>query len=203
MAEIPPAQGIIIGGGASVSIGIVRTDDAESKFINDKVPSGVVVDYRVRSIYESDKHRYMLPVTSPDGFQGDSVAFVQLASPTLLWVVDWTASRAATPPDVPAADIVARAALRGAVLGGAGLAGEGLQATREWVLLDQHLEPNMITVMTEGNIPLYRISGIYVYGHRRPNADVAKNIKYPRPPWLKDEFDRTMPTGKFKHGLID
>ncbi len=193
MPVIPPAVGIVVGGAASVAVGIVRAEDDFARYADDGGPAGIWTDYRVMSRYEKDGHRYMMPMTSPDEFQGASVAFVQLAAPTLLWIVDWTAARFATPPDIPD-----ERAIQGVLVGGI-----FIQSSTDWVLLDQHLEPAMITVGPDGVTPLYRISGTYVYGHKKPHARLHQDVNFPYPPWLNKGINRQFPDGKLKHGIID
>lgn len=159
---------------AVVTIGEVSITDRDGLYLPDEGgQSSVYADYRIVNRYEEDTHTYMMGVTSPDGFRGDSCAFVKLAGPTILWIADWTASRVGSRPKIPHSD-----------------------AYKGWVLLDRHVEPYMLTVTADGRTPLYRISGTYVYGRRK--ADTAV-IKFPRPPWMQDGVhDRTVP-----HALLD
>ncbi len=144
-------------------------------------------DFLITSRYENDLHRYMAGVSSPSGFNGGTAAFLQLAAPTLLWVVDWTASRYGTQPEVP-----------DPFLSGTS---PGL-GTSNWVLLDIILEPGVMEVSPDGNSPFYRISGIYVYGHMVPDANPFVNINFTNPFFLQDAFDRTMPLSKLQKNLI-
>ena len=111
---------------------------------------GTNTDYEIRSHYESDKHRYQMGITSPGGFQGASVAFVQLASPTLLLVVDWTAGQVGAKPKIPPA--------------------ESLDSN--WILLDEIHYLGMVNVTPDGASSYYRESGTYVYGCRNPASNV-------------------------------
>src|SRR5689334_19409335 len=97
----------------------------------------VTTDFRIKHHYEKDQHRYMLGVTSPGGFQGKSVAFVQLAAQTVLWVADWTGCRFLKKAMVP----------------------DPANVNPGWVLLDAWLEPFMVAVSPNGSAPLYRVSG--------------------------------------------
>jgi hypothetical protein len=143
--------------------------------------ASIFTDYKTHSYYEKDNHVYMLGVNSPGGFAGNSVAFVQLSAPTLLWVVRWTAARLVEQPTVPATTTL----------------------DPNWVLLDQHLEPADVGVMPDGVTAIYRLTGTYVYGHLNPNASLAANVNFPRPPWLQDNFDRTLPGQYFEGNLMD
>lgn len=165
---------------ASIStqaLGNILDFDAKYNFDD----QGVWADYMIKSRYERDPHTYMAGVASPGGFQGASVAFFRLTAPTLLWIVDWTAARFATQPDIPSNE----------------------PQGNNWVLLDEIVEPAMITVGPDGVTPLYRISGTYVYGNINPSADVLKNVSYGRPPWLQNNFDRSMPTSLEQKDLMD
>jgi hypothetical protein len=50
---------------------------------------------------------------------------------------------------------------------------------------------------------LWRISGTYIYGHRRPNSQTILNVNFPRPPWAVDYINRTIPTSVLRRGLSD
>ncbi len=140
----------------------------------------IFTDYVIKNQYERDGHIYMMPVASPGGFNGNSVAFCQLASPTLLWICDWTASKKLTQPEIPDPEI----------------------NSPDWILLDILPETMQVAVGADGVSPQYRISATYVYGHTNPSANVFNDICYPRPPWLEDLFSRTMPASKLLPNLI-
>ena len=151
--------------------------------------SSVFTDYMVKNHYERDLHRYMLPVTDPDQTyqpgvgtstrSRDAAAFVQLARPTLLLVVEWTAMKINAEPQIP--DPAAMAP--------------------DWVLLDVMPATTMIAVMADGVTPMYRMEGVYVYGHKRPNADVFKNVTFPLAPWLEDVFQRSVGADRVQGGI--
>lgn len=142
---------------------------------------GIWNDYVCRQRYESDKHTYMAGITSPGGFQSASVAFFRLANTTLLRIVDWTAYKTGTQPEIPSS----------------------IPLDTNWVILDEFYEPAEVTIPADGSQPCYRISGTYIYGHKNPAAVVVNNINYARPPWVQDIFDRTMPTSKLQQNLAD
>lgn len=149
-----------------------------SSFI-DQSNSEIFTDYLQFNRYEKDSRRYMMGVASPSGFQGKTVAFVQLASPTLLWVCDWTTAKSGAQPEIP----------------------DPNPPDSNWVLLHEYPETANLVIYPDGRTPLYRVSGIYVYGHMAPDANTFKNVVFPRPPWLKDTFDRTIPLAKLTAGL--
>ena len=60
----------------------------------------------------------------------------------------------------------------------------------------------MITVGADATTPLYRISGTYVYGCRNPDPTLVRNIRFPRPPWLRDIPNRNMPFDSLEVNLI-
>jgi hypothetical protein len=155
------------------------TNDAAYKEPADQGAS-VFTDYAVQTSFMSDPHTYMLGITSPDGFQGASVAFCQLAATTLLWTADWTASRYKTQPQIPDPNLGAA----------------------DWVFLGARMEPAMITVAADGLTPLYRISGTYLYGKKNPSSQMTSDFLFPLPPWLEDVFDRTMPADRLQQGII-
>lgn len=162
---------------AEVEFGDVTDDDQLSLFEDDE---GIWVDYLVVNRYEKDYHRYMMGITSPDGFLGDSAAFVQLASPTLLWVADWTAAKYGERPKIP----------------------DPVQRIDDWVLLDEQYEPSMLAVASDGVTPIYRISGTYVYGHRRPSLDTINDLVFPQAPWITDGLTRTVDPDQLDQDII-
>ena len=161
------------------SVSSVSITDNAAKFQVSR--NGVYVDYRIMSRYENDRRICMMGITSPDGFAGGTAAFIQLAVPTLLWLVDWTASQAGAQPVFP----------------------DSTPGSTRWVLLDRLIEPSMVTVLTGGNVPLYRISGTYVYGCINPSDNTLADVAYGRPPWLMDSFLRTIPSNATLQGLLD
>ena len=164
----------------TITTGDVRADDTGS-LIKEEPDGSAWTDYRVFNHYEHDFHRYLLGLTSPNGFQGASCAFVQLAAPTLLWLADWTACRFGVPPEIPDPQLT----------------------VGNWVLLDVHQELPGIISSPDAATPLYRISGTYVYGHKAPDADVWKDPVFPRTPWLEDAFPRDVPAAALAQGLLD
>jgi len=166
---------------AQVTEGVVTPDDQFAGYVTQPTPQTVFTDYVVNSRFEKDFHRYMLGMTTPTGFVRGTAAFVQLAAPTLLWVVDWTACRTAVMPVIPST----------------------VTYDRNWVLLDEHVEPSMLTLAPDGVTPVYRISGTYVYGHQNPNLLINRNVYYPRPPWMQNRFARTVPDAAYETFVID
>lgn len=141
---------------------------------------GIQVDMAVECRYEKDGHIYMLGLTSPTPFQGSSVAFVQLASPTLLFIADWTACKMGAQPEIPDPNI----------------------NDPNWVLLDDHWEPVAPTVPADILNRVYRISGCYVYGHRNPAILTYQNVTFPLKSWMQNSIDRTVPLSKITPNLL-
>ena len=164
---------------ATVTVGNVSIDDSSGQY--DESSDGTWTDYIITNRYEKDHHKYMLGIANSNGFQGQTVAFVQLASPMLLWICDWTAAKAGKQPEHPSPD----------------------PPDTNWVLLDENYEPFQVVVRADGLTPIYRLSGTYVYGCKNPMLITVNDIRYPRPAWLKDSFDRTQPTSKSKTGIKD
>ena len=150
-----------------------RQDDGES--------SSVVPDYEIRKRYFRDKHLYMMPIASPEGFQGAAAAFVQLAAPTLIMVADWTGLQADQHAVLPASEL----------------------SNSNWILLDDHYEPAMIEMVADGRTPLYRVSGTYVYGCINPSAEPLDDICFPIRPDYEDVHDRTIDTSRTREDLIE
>lgn len=151
---------------------------APSVYQLDNNPTDIYTDYTVHNQYLSNPGLWYLGVTSPEGFQSLSTATVQTSTATLLWVCDWTASKLNNKPNIPSPK----------------------PTDANWELLSSFVEPYQIVVAADGRTPLYRISGIYVYGHKNPPQAV---LSYGRPPWLQDVFDRTVVTTQLQGKLLD
>lgn len=129
----------------------------------DPTRTGLTTDYRLKSYYWNDKHRYMMGVTAPN----ENIAIVQLCEPTLLWICDWTAQKLGAPPEIP---------------------NPLPQSVSRWVLLDEHYVPASVMATQDGSAGIYRISGTYVYACLVPNASTYKDISFPIGAWLKASF---------------
>ncbi len=160
-----------------VTVAQVGFDDNQGHYVTG---DGTFTDYYIESRYEGDYHRYMAGVTSPGGFNGGTAAFFQLAAPTLLWIVEWTAAKWEAQPEVPDPNIA---------------------TASDWVLLDAWFTTAMLLPDGSGNKALYRISGTYVYGCVAPDANFVNNVSFPRQPMWDDVFDRTMPASKLQQNL--
>ena len=165
---------------ATITVGTITQDDTLGKYKTPINPLDITTDYVVNCHYEADRHIYQLGITSPGGFQGAKVAFVSLATKTLLWVADWTCARATSCPPIP----------------------DPTPRDSNWVLLDEAYQPTSITIFDDGVTPIFRISGTYVYGCKNPDEPTIRNVSYPRPAWLDDAFNRTIPTSALEQGLI-
>lgn len=136
------------------------------QFITDR--AGVWEYYFIKNSYDTDQHVFQMGVTSPSGFNGSTVAFVQTAAPTLVWTCEWSARRQGSLPSIPdPIDLV----------------------DKEWVLLHTQIEPEIVDVLPDGFTYVYTISGIYWYGHANPSQ---VQMFYPKAPWLAD----TNPEGR-------
>lgn len=165
---------------ATVTVGDVTPDDTSAIYVeDDDDPNSIWTDYQVINRFESDRHIYMLPITSPGGFQNNSVAFCQLAARTLLWISDWTAERWGKAPKIP---------------------DPNPSDDPNLVLLDTHYEPTMVLLGADGATTVYRISGTYVYGFKNP--DNVGSLYYGRPPWMDNVIDRTVRTESYTPGII-
>jgi hypothetical protein len=164
-----------------VEVDSITADGSVPAFLG-VADDSVITSYIINNRYENDKRVCMMPIASPNGFQGASAAFVQLASPTLLRLVDWTMLQSGDAnlsiPDPNPVD-------------------------PNWVLLDVMPETRSL-VVTAGGDPVYRISGTYVYGHRNPPANVFDAVQWGRPPWMADIFERVVNTAEeLVQGLAD
>ena len=175
--SLPKDSGIQEFPRAQIVEGAVEPDGPATKYTSPDGGNSLFTDYIINCRYESDKHVYMLPLATSRGFQGNKAAFVQLAASTLLWICDWTSCRWLKKRKVPVAKPI----------------------NKFWVLLDEHLEPGMITVGPDGTTPLYRLSGTYIWGCTDPDS---VTISHPLPPTLIGQFDRAVSDDQFIIGLV-
>jgi hypothetical protein len=159
----------------SVQIGEFLTGEG-ALYDEDEISDGVWNDYWIVNRYESDGQIYMMPVTHPEGFDGDSVAFVKLAGGTLLWISDWTAEKTGAKPSIPKPDL----------------------QDENIVLLDTIVLPAQVLKRPSGEI-IYRISGTYVYGFKNPSK---ATMYYSRPPWMDKSVDCAVSDSQFKDGIL-
>lgn len=149
--------------------------DTLAKFVD---TGGIEVFWRCRNSYIADQHIYMAGVTSPDGFDGATVAFGHTSAPTGMMCSEWTSSKMGSPPLIP----------------------DPNQSDANWMLLLMTVEPLNITVGPDGVTPLYIISGKYYYGARNPALVIPV---FPRPPYIADDFVRAVPAGSLLPNLIE
>ncbi len=124
---------------------------------------GLYEEFRIQNHYEKDRKTYQMGISSPAGFQGQSVAFVQLAAPTLLWICNWTLGR----------------------VGALVVAPDPSPSVSDWVLLDDWWDADQIEVAgADGQALYYRLSGTFVYGHPNPAPNTNANIVFPLTPWI-------------------
>lgn len=157
---------------------LLQAEDEGADFI---LTEGVWTDYQVANRYVHSEQNYMLPVASPSGFQGNSVAFVQLASPTTLLVVDWSAAKWAVVPTAPDPNTYQTG----------------------WVILHEFVNPAMKVLAADGVTPFYRLNGTYVYGKQNPNSNVFQDVTFPQPPWMLPVGVRNIPPNTLQKGIID
>lgn len=136
--------------------------------------------YQITGKFFRNEHKWMLGLTSPDKYNGLTAAFVQLAQPTLIWVCDWEASKTGNQPNIP----------------------DPTPQDDNWELLDSTIGTVNLLIGPQGNNPQYRMTGTYIYGHKNPNAILAKNVTFPRLPWVKDVYDRSLPESKLDASLV-
>lgn len=162
-----PGQG---GGGNAQIVQNTRTEDPyidqaifdELGLYNEENEQSVITDFHIHHHYERDNHIYMVGIASPQGFQGNTAAFVQLASPTLLWIADWTGARFLEKPVVP----------------------DPTTVNNEWVLMDVWMNPAQIVIGQDGTTPLFRLTGTYIFGHKNPGPNFYSNVVFPVAPWF-------------------
>jgi hypothetical protein len=148
--------------------------DYSALIVDDATDDNLAIwtDYQIMNKYEVNYHRWMLGITSPEGFDGGTAAFVQTAAPKLFWMSRWTACRISTAPTIPDPDAI---------------------TDKNWILLATHYEPFSIRLMNDGITPIYRISGVFVYGYKNFNTkNVLNYMSYGRPAWIDSVVPRNV-----------
>jgi hypothetical protein len=165
---------------AEIAVGTIEIGDQDGKILP-PATAGVWDDCVVVNRYAHRHGRYMAGISSPNGFNGQSVAFFQMWNPTLLLISDWTAQASNRQPEIPNPE----------------------PQDSDLVLLGDFPELRNVEVAGDSVTPVYRISGVYVYGFKNPKASVYEDAVYPRPPWLKDDFDRSVREDAPQGNIID
>ena len=160
-----------------VTIGTIDSLAPSPIYEPSELIGGIFTDYAVENRWEADGQIFMMPVTSPEGFDGDQVSFVKLAAGTMLWIVDWTAEKAGEAPSIPNPDL----------------------EDANIVLMDKHFYPaQLLKAGADGSV-LYRMSGTYVYGFKNP---LQATLYYGRPPWMSKDVDCSVSQSQFVDGII-
>ena len=143
--------------------------------------TGICVEYFFENSYENDRHTYMASQTSATPFNNSTVGFVKVGNPTTLWICEWTACQLGAKPMAP----------------------NPIPESSGWVLLD--VQPTLAgkSIVTDAQTPIYRISGVYVYGRKNPADNVYEDAVFPVYPWIANTEGRQMLTSDLKKGLID
>jgi len=165
---------------AEITVGQMESDN-DPNWKDFSQVGTVYPDYKAKTRIEKDYHRYMMSITSPDGFQGAKTAFVQLGAPTQIKVVEFSCLGVGDIPDIPAPD-----------LGG------------NWVLLDEMIGEFIVVTAPDGNSSFYRVNGYYIYGCKVPNTLTHKDIQFPLAPWLTEQaVTRVIPNNKVVAGITE
>lgn len=136
---------------------------------------GVFTDYMVHNHYDRDGGVYAAGLTSPDPYEGETTAVVKLRNATLIWFCEWTACRMGTLPLIPDPNAMPPG----------------------WRLLDIVLNKAMQSLGPSGSDPIWRISGVYIYACKKPNANIFSDAVFPVAPWVKPGvFPRKIPFSK-------
>ncbi len=94
---------------------------------------------------------------------------------------DWTVSKLGARPSVP----------------------DPIPLDSNWVLLKKLPELQNVTVGPDGITPLYRVSGVYVYGRRTAPSNTYDASNFPLPLYLEDQYARDIPATLLKKGISD
>lgn len=161
----------------TITIGEIEALSPNPILDQEEANNGVWQDYAIVFRYERDKQRWMMPVCSPNGFDGDNVSFVQLAGETLLLIVDWSGMRAGPKPTIPLAE----------------------WEDPNWILLDDMQEPGTMQKKPSGEI-VWRHSGTYVYGCKNPSSAI---MHYGRPPWLSKSICCEVEYSQYVNNILE
>ncbi len=179
---------IPIGGGTgtndlTIEEEVIEADDEDALFQSSGNDNSIWNECIVLNRYEQDMHRYMTGVTSPGGFNGGKAVFFQLATPTILWIADWTVYKSNDTPETP----------------------DPNPSDSNWVYLGAFpAESANLTIAPNGRSGRFRLSGTYVYGHLNPPASVWDLVTFGKPPWLQGGvLPRRITQDKLVHGIID
>lgn len=165
-----------------ISYDILPTD-SEGKYVQPEDGRALYTAYTITNRYVKDRHKYYLPIASetkiPVG--QNTTAVVTLARPTLLWICTWMAEKYFDRPEIPDPE----------------------SSDPLWELLDEFFTLDEITVGSDGDTPLYRIGGTFVYGNLQPTTKTTDNLQFPRIPWLEDVYSRIVNPNLLRGGLSE
>ncbi len=162
-------------------VGFVTTGDLEGGNRYAEDDQRMDVHYHAFNNYDHLEGIFMVGVTSPEGFRGQNAAFVQLCDRTLVWVFRWTTACFGEKPKAP----------------------DPRPLNEDWVLLQRLPEIPIVTVGPDGETPLRRLTGTYVYGKRTSAKDPFTDTSFPRPMFLEDAFDRVTGNLQYVRGMGD
>lgn len=179
--QAPPNQGRAYVLSTVASGQVSLNEDEQALYVDDGTDDRAIwTDYRITNYYEYDGQKYLMGMTSPAGFLRRKAAVVQLGEPTLLLISEWTACRWWEKPDVP----------------------DPTSQDPNWELMDALPVAEMqIVGGADGNTPLWRLSGVYVYACLFPDPLIMRNVVFPKAPWLEDAYQRGVPDNKLKQNL--
>ena len=162
---------------ATVSVGTISITDESSQYNKAVVGDGTQwTDTLIENHFIADKHTVMMSVTSPGGFNGDSVAFCKLGTDTLTWICEGTIQRVGAEPLVPQAE----------------------PTDPNIILLDEYFSPAMLELEPDGATVRYRISFRLAYGFKNPSQ---AELMHPRPPWMAQTISGAVPPSAFVTGI--
>lgn len=180
----PDQERIIRTPGASVFISYdISPTDSDGKFVEPEDGRALYTQYTITNRLYRDGHKYLMSIASEEAIPSgqNTSAVVTLGRPTLIWVCQWLAEKCYEKPEIPNPE----------------------SSDSLWELLDAMLTTDNITVAGDGDTPVYRIGGVYIYGNLRPSNSVIGNVQFPRVPWLEDAYSRTVDPSQLRGGLSE
>lgn len=168
---------------ASIQISPLEETDSDGKFIEPEDGRITWGPYKLVNRYFKDLHKYALAIATEQGIpeSQNTVAIVTLSRSTLIWVCTWTAEKTFVKPEVP----------------------NPISTNPLWELLDEYYNLDEVVVAADGDTPVYRIGGTYIYACLRPSAVTINDLQFPRPPWFEDVFSRTVDPDQLRSDLSE
>jgi hypothetical protein len=159
---------------------------ASTGYSESNLSGGAYTDYRIDSRIDTNHNIVMAPITGPaspggSGGANATAEFMYVSAPTTTRVVNWSAERLGSAPDLPTP----------------------LVNDANQVLVRTEWLPTNVAKLTDGT-SIFRVGGTFYYGLRNPIDAGSPNIPMCVTPNFDVKFeDVIVNAGQLIHGLID